>query len=91
MTVAVLVLAVLKDAWCFGVVGGVRVKKRVRRKKGALPIFPVICLCSMVENNFPLNNVVILYLASIDFFFNLFCSLFAVKHEMNTFAGTSNF
>lgn len=39
MTVAVLLLAVLKDSWCFGAVGGVRVKKRMRRKKGALPIF----------------------------------------------------
>lgn len=35
MTVAVILLAVLKDAWCFGAVGGVRVKKRMRRKKGA--------------------------------------------------------
>lgn len=72
--------------------GGVRIKRRVRRKKGALPIFPVICLCSMVENNFPLTMLSFcIWQALIFFIYSFFFSLFAVKHEMNTFAGASDF
>lgn len=52
MTGVVSLIAVLKDARCFCVVEGVRIKKRVRRRKeGTLQIFPLTALCSVVENN----------------------------------------
>lgn len=53
-TGVVSLFAVLKDAWCFHVVEGVRTKKRVRGKKeGMLQILPLTGLCSVVENNCP--------------------------------------